>query len=305
MLGEAIYRLFHSQHELKCTDIDLNSPWLEFCDFRDFAAYKDSVESFQPDILMHIGAHTDLEYCENNPHEAYRTNTLAVEHAAHLAAEHNIILVYISTAGIFDGTKLCYDDWDTPNPLGVYGRSKYLGETIVQQRVPRHFICRAGWMMGGGPGKDKKFIAKIMAQLATGTRSLNIVEDKLGTPTYTIDFAYNLRAMIATVHYGLYNMVCDGETSRLEVARELLKLLRLENQVHIHPVKSDFFASQFFAPRPASERLVNYKLNLRGLNLMRNWRDALYDYISDYYFDYLMPFAPDFVRGPRCLPSEE
>ena len=77
----------------------------------------------------------------------------------------------------------------------------------------------------------------------------------------------------------------------MEVACELFKLLKLENQVHIHPVKSNFFASQFFAPRPASERADNYKLNLRGLNLMRNWRDALYFYVSsDYYFDYLMPF---------------
>ena len=88
MLGEALHRVFEDTHELKCTDIDLNTNWLEYCDFRDFAAYEKSVAEFEPDILMHIGAHTDLEYCENNPDDAYRTNTLSVEHASVLARTH-------------------------------------------------------------------------------------------------------------------------------------------------------------------------------------------------------------------------
>ena len=72
------------------------------------------MEAFRPDVLFHFGAHTDLEYCERNPDDAYRTNTLSVEHAATLANAHGIPLVYISTAGIFDGEKQLYDDWDSP-----------------------------------------------------------------------------------------------------------------------------------------------------------------------------------------------
>lgn len=155
MLGEAMHRVLSERHELKCSDIDVNESWLESCDFRDFAAYEASVADFSPDILFHLGAHTDLEYCERNPNDAYMTNTLSVEHAATMANAHGIPLVYISTAGIFDGLKESYDDWDHANPLGVYARSKLLGEKIVETRVEKYFICRAGWMMGGGPAKDK------------------------------------------------------------------------------------------------------------------------------------------------------
>ena len=285
MLGEALHRVLQQKHSLKCTDIDLNEPWLEFCDFRDFSAYEASVSAFAPDILMHIGAHTDLEYCENNPDDAYRTNTLSVEHATVLARAHGIPLLYISTAGIFDGAKLLYDDWDQPNPLGVYARSKHLGEQIVQRHA-EHFIFRAGWMMGGGPKKDKKFINKLMKQLTAGADTLQIVDDRLGTPTYTVDFARNLAAMIETKFYGLYNMVCGGETGRLEVAQEMVSRLGLDDKVKVSPVSSDHFSKEYFAPRPPSERLTNYRLQLRGMDQMRDWRVALDDYLGDYFAGY-------------------
>jgi dTDP-4-dehydrorhamnose reductase len=292
MLGEAVHRVFSAANdELKCSDIDVNAPWLEFCDFRDFAAYRQSVERFAPDVLVHLGAYTDLEYCEKNPQDAYVTNTQSVEHATRIAQAHGVPLVYISTAGIFDGTKDVYDEDDTPNPLGVYARSKHLGEELVRQRTTRHFICRAGWMMGGGPGKDKKFIGKLLRQLAAGKQTLHIVNDKLGTPTYTIDFARNLRALLCTENYGLYNMVCGGQTSRLEVAHELIKILALQSAVKIESVSSEFFASEYFAPRPPCERLVNGRLNLLQLNLMRDWRTALAEYIRDYYSDYVHAFT--------------
>jgi len=73
--------------------------------------------------------------------------------------------LYISTAGIFDGKKDLYDDWDMPNPLGVYARSKYMGERFVVENANRFLVCRAGWMMGAGPKKDKKFIQKLMKQI--------------------------------------------------------------------------------------------------------------------------------------------
>jgi len=291
MLGEALHKVLAEKHQLLCTDLDVNEPWLQKCDFRDFSAYQKSVSAFEPEILMHIGAHTSLEYCETHPDDAYRTNTLSVENAAVLAQAHGIPLVYISTAGIFDGEKELYDDWDQPRPLGVYARAKYLGEIAVQTRVVKHYIFRAGWMMGGGPKKDKKFINLLMKQLATGTTELKVVNDKLGTPTYTVDFARNLAAMIETPYYGLYNMVCGGETGRLEVAKELVQLLGIEHQVKVTPVSSDHFAQQYFAPRPPCERLVNYKLKLRNMDLMRDWKTALRDYIMDYFSGYSLPYS--------------
>ena len=287
MLGEAFQRLFKTDYELQCTDLDVNDDWLSFLDFRDLQAYRDAVTQFRPDFLFHIGAYTDLEYCENHPDDTYSTNTLAVENAVLIANQLNLPLLYISTAGIFDGNKESYDDWDTPNPLGVYARSKYPGERFVVENADRYLVCRAGWMMGGGSRKDKKFIQKLMKQLRDQRTELNIVDDKDGTPTYTHDFARNVKLLLEQELWGLYNMVCGGQTSRFEVAQELLNILGLKDKVRLNAVDSSYFAEEYFAPRPPSERLVNRKLSLRGINLMRDWRVALQEYLSEYYAGYL------------------
>jgi len=287
MLGEAFYKQFKSEYVLKCTDKDVNEDWLSFLDFRDFDAYKKDVEEFQPDYLFHLGAYTDLEYCELHPDDTYLTNTLSVENAVYIANKINIPLLYISTAGIFDGKKEYYDDWDIPNPLGVYALSKYLGERFVIENAKRYLICRAGWMMGSGPKKDKKFIQKLMKQINEGTNELFIVNDKDGTPTYTHDFAKNVKLLLEREYWGLYNMVCGGQTSRLEVAKELLKIIGKEKEIKIIEVSSDYYKEEYFAERPPCERLINRKLNLRNLNIMRDWKVALKEYIKNYYKDYL------------------
>ena len=287
MLGEAFQAHYSTDHELRCTDIDVNEDWLEHLDFRDRDAYRKDVEDFGADYLFHLGAHTDLEFCERNPDEAYSTNALAVENAVEICRALEIPLLYVSTAGIFDGAQDVYDDWDTPNPLGHYARSKYAGELSVLQDAARYLICRPGWMMGGGPKKDKKFIAKVMKQLHDGAEELFIVDDRRGTPTYTHDFAANVRALLEDELWGLYNMACQGVTSRLEVATELIKILGLEEKVKINSVSSDHFKQEYFAPRPASERLLNRKLELRGVNQMRDWRVALREYLRDYFEGYL------------------
>lgn len=286
MLGDAFYKKF-ADADVRCTDIDVNADWLSYLDFRDFDAYRAEAKEFQPDALFHLGAHTDLEFCETNVDDAYSTNTMAVENAVYIANELNIPLLYISTAGIFDGAKEVYDDWDVPNPLGHYARSKYAGERFVIENARRYLVCRAGWMMGGGPGKDKKFVQKMMSQLKAGNTELNVVNDKLGTPTYTHDFAANVKVLLEKQYWGLYNMVCEGLTSRLDVAVELVRLLGLDDRVQINEVDSSFFAEQYFAARPDSERLVNRKLNQRNLNVMRDWRIGLSEYLRDYYQGYL------------------
>ena len=288
MLGEAFHKQFQEDYILKCTDKDVNEDWLSFLDFRDFDAYKKEVLEFKPDYLFHLGAYTDLEFCETNIDDTYNTNTLSVESAVYLANELDIPLLYISTAGIFDGKKELYDDWDLPNPLGHYARAKYAGERFVIENTRRYLVCRAGWMMGSGPRKDKKFIQKIMKQLKDGKKELFIVDDKDGTPTYTQDFAKNVKLLINKEYWGLYNMVCGGQTSRYEVTQELLKILNLSGSVKLTPVSSDYFKDVYFAERPPCERLVNRKLNIRNLNLMRDWKIALEEYITNYYNDYLV-----------------
>ncbi|NQU85201.1 MAG: NAD(P)-dependent oxidoreductase [Mariniphaga sp.] len=286
MLGEAFYRQFKGEFEIKCTDKDVNETWLSYLDFRNFEAYKKDVEKFDPDYLFHLGAYTDLEWCEMNADETYLTNTLCVENAVYIANHLNIPLLYISTAGIFDGKKDLYDDWDQPHPLGVYARSKYMGERFVCENAKRFLVCRAGWMMGAGPSKDKKFIQKLMKLINDGKKELFIVNDRDGTPTYTHDFAKTVKILVLKEYWGLYNCVCDGQTSRLEVAHELLKVIGKENEIKINVVTSEHFSEEYFADRPASERLWTRKLQLRGINSMREWKRSLKEYIDNYYVDF-------------------
>ena len=287
MLGEAFYKQFSTDYELKCTDIDVNADWLTYLDFRDFDQYRKEVADFKADYLFHLGAYTDLEFCEENADDTYATNALSVENAVIIANELDIPILYIGTAGIFDGKQEYYTDWDQPNPLGVYAKAKYYGERYVIENARRYLVCRAGWMMGAGPKKDKKFINKIMKQIKIGRRELFIVNDKDGTPTYTHDFAKNVKLLLQRKYWGLYNMVCGGQTSRLEVAKELVDILELNETIKITEVDSSYFNEEYYAERPPSERLVNKKLDLRGLNIMRDWQVSLKEYINDYYKDYL------------------
>ena len=283
MLGDAVYKYFKEKTTVIASDIDVNSDWLTFLDVRDYSDYRVQALRFNPDVIIHLAALTDLEYCETHIDEAYNTNTKSVENAVSIAREIGATLVYISTAGIFNGEQDYYDDWATPDPINVYGRSKYLGEIFVEKNYDKYFVCRAGWMMGAGPKKDKKFVNKIMKQIESGTIELNVVDDKLGTPTYTYDFAHNVFELLKTPFYGIYNMVCSDDCSRYDVATEIVSILNRTGKIKINKVKSDFFKKEYFAPRPSSEKLINTKLQLRDINVMGEWKARLKEYVISAY----------------------
>ncbi len=279
MLGEAVYKAFSEVYaNCTATDIDINEPWLSHLDVRDIAECEKIFKKIKPTIVIHLAALTDLEYCECNHENAWLTNALGTENIALLAKRRGALMVYISTAGIFDGKQDEYTDFDMPNPLNYYGKSKYYGERFVSSYLDRFFVFRAGWMMGSGPKKDKKFINKIWKQIESGHKDLYVVDDKLGTPTYTHDFAKGILRLIETDYYGVYNQVCSGGCSRLDVAKEFVKNLGLDNKIKLHKVSSDHFKKEYFAPRPVSEQLINLKLISRNLNVMRPWQECLKEY---------------------------
>ncbi len=287
MLGEAIYAAASKKYKnVLATDIDLNEPWLSALDVRDINAVEKIFETFKPTIVFHLAALTDLEYCELHHKDTWATNALGVENIALSAKAYDALMVYISTAGIFDGKKDEYNDYDLPNPLSYYAKSKFHGEQFVQQYLSKYFIFRAGWMMGGGLKKDKKFINKIYKQIISGKKELFVVADKLGTPTYTVDFVDATLKVIETGRFGLYNQVCSGNCSRLDVAKEFVSLLGLGNKITVTQVTSDHFKDEYFAERPASEKLVNLKLELRKMNHMRHWKDNLQEYSKIFKNDY-------------------
>ena len=123
MLGRAVYEVFSSKCIVKATDIDLNINWLEYADVRDYNDINKSIAAFSPDIIINLAALTDLEHCEKNQEDSWLTNALGAENIAIIAKRLNIPMVYISTAGIFDGEQDVYNDFDAPNPLGIYAKS--------------------------------------------------------------------------------------------------------------------------------------------------------------------------------------
>lgn len=280
MLGEAIHNTFSQIATVLCTDIDLNSPFLTFGDVRDYSSMKKLISDFSPDLIIHLAALTDLEYCETHEDDVWETNAYGTEKLAIIARGLDIPIVYISTAGVFDGKKITYTEYDFPNPLNFYGKSKYAGELAVQKNE-KYFIFRAGWMMGGGPSKDKKFINKIMKKINSGVNVLDVVDDKLGTPTYTYDFARNMLNVLQNGDYGLYHMVCKGTASRYDVAEFILKELNLKD-IKLNKVDSDFFKKEYFVARPYSEQLIAFKLIKDGLYNMRDWKVSLSEYLKQW-----------------------
>ena len=280
MLGSAMYAILPGfGHELLATDLIADEPWLRQLDVRDEARLLHTIDEFRPDAIFHLAAVTDLEWSEQNPAETAATNAHATGSIARLCASKDLTLVYISTAGIFDGEKPApYDERDLPAPIMVYGRTKLDGELAVRAEHAEHFIVRAGWMFGGNH-KDHKFVSKIAAQIRGGATELYAVDDKFGTVTYTQDFAANLQVLIESQQYGTYHMVCEGGCTRYDVAREIVDALG-RPEVPVHSVPSDHFSEEYFAPRPRSEMMVNRALQEAGLNRMRPWRIALRDYLD-------------------------
>lgn len=284
MLGRSLYPyLAERSVAIHASDRVASAPWLKTLDICDRDAVARAAADFRPDVLINLAAETDLEYCETHPEEAHRTNAVGAEHVARIADELGAIHVYISTAGVFDGGKEgFYTEDDAPNPIMVYGATKFEGEERVRAACPRHYIVRAGWMVGGGPGSDHKFVSKILDQLIAGRTVIHAVDDKWGTPTYTYDFARNLDRLLDRDAFGTYHMVCEGAGTRYDVAREIVAIAGRPH-VEVRPVGSDFFADEYFAPRPRSEMMTNSRLRRINLNLMRPWQDALRDYITNHY----------------------
>lgn len=276
MLGEGVYKRFSDATNVVATDIDLNEPWLTHLDVRDKKEVEEALDKIKPDYIVHLAALTDMEYCESHPEDAEATNAKSITNFADYIEKNQTPFAYICTAGIFDGEKDVYEESDTPNPLSVYGKTKYGGE-VNAKKYPKHVIARAGWMMGGGPKKDKKFINKIIKQVQAGAKEIFVVNDKLGTPCYTYDLANILFTLLDREEYGVFHGVCEGGGSRADIAHYLMHCLGRDD-VKITEVDSSYFKNDYFAPRPRSEKMVNKHLHELGLNITRDWHEAVLDY---------------------------
>jgi dTDP-4-dehydrorhamnose reductase len=277
MLGSALCpTLMKRKHEVFATDLAPTNE-TKFLDVRSFKQVEEMVRSVKPDIVMHLAAETDVDKCEIEPDHAFLTNTIGTQNVSIVCQKYNVIMVYISTIGVFYGDKIePYTEFDTPNPINIYGQSKLEGEKIVQSLLNRYYIVRAGWMVGGGPERDKKFIGKMIRQMDNG-KTLKAVNDKIGSPTYTVDFSKCLADLIETDYFGLYHCTNKGYCSRFDVAKKIVEIFG-RTDVTVEAVSSAYFPLP--AARARSEMSRNYKLQLLGMDSTRKWDDALKDYIN-------------------------
>lgn len=279
MLGQAMYEHFSKTCTVRASSVRPQENWLTTLDVRDFEAYQKEVAAFQPDYIFHLAAQTNLEQCEKSLSEAYAVNTLPVKYAAQLATSYGAKLVYISSAGVFDGSQASYGDTDEPCPATVYGLTKHMGALMTEYYARDYLILRLGWLVGGGPLKDKKFVAKIIEQIIAGKKELHALTDKIGSLSYTHDVAKNLDLLLQHSAQGSYNMGNAGFATRCDVAKAVVKILGYEGQIKVIPVDSSFFSHTFTAPRSNSECLVNERLDREKLNSMRSWEIALEEYL--------------------------
>lgn len=276
MLGTALCPLLSEDgYEVFATDINLSSG-IELLDVRELDNVRKCIKTVKPDIIFHLAAETDVDKCEIEIEHAYKTNVLGTENIALNCMEYNILLVYISTCSVFDGKKRDpYNEFDAPNPINVYSKTKWEGEKIISKLLNRIFIFRAGWMIGGGM-KDKKFVAKII-ELLKNKKELSVVNDKLGSPTFTEDFSRKVIELVKTKRYGLYHITNRGVTSRFDIACKIVEILG-KKDVIVKPINSAAFPLP--APRPESEASNNFKLQLLGMDDLPHWEETLKDYIS-------------------------
>jgi dTDP-4-dehydrorhamnose reductase len=278
MLGSALSpTLARIGHTVFATDLAPAEKGIKCLDVRRYAQVEGIVGKVKPDMVMHLAAETDVDKCELEPDHAFLTNTIGTQNVTLACQKHGIVMVYISTIGVFYGDKPePYTEFDDPNPINVYGRSKLEGEKIVRNLLKNYYIVRAGWMVGGGPKKDKKFIGKIIKRMNETTK-LKAVDDKIGSPTYTVDFSRCLADLIETGYYGLYHCTNKGYGSRFDVAKKIVDFLG-RSDVTVEPVSSAYFPLP--AARARSEMSRNYKLELLGKDTTRHWEEALKEYID-------------------------
>jgi dTDP-4-dehydrorhamnose reductase len=245
----------------------------------DITSHKElgkALDRFRPDWVLHLAALTDVDHCEREPEDAWRVNALGTESLAVLCREQNCGLLYVSTGSVFPGDKRGpYHEFDSPGPVSVYARSKYFGEEAVRRLVARHYVVRAGWMFGGGP-EDKKFVAKMIERART-SELLLAVDDKIGSPTYTLDIARRCLELLSTESFGTYHAANEGECTRFEMAKAILQAAGIEN-CEVQPCSSAQFPLAAF--RPASEAIEGLRAKLIGLTPMRDWRIALSEYVQ-------------------------
>lgn len=237
------------------------------------------ITEFNPDVVMHNAAWTQVDKAEQAPELVRKINVMAPKYIAEACKSIGAKMVFISTDYVFDGLGDKPFEVDAPKTgLSVYGRSKAEGEDMVRNTLDEHFIVRISWAFG----KNGNNFVKTMLKLADmGKTELNIVCDQIGSVTYTADLAKLLCDMIETTKYGTYHATNEGFISWAEFAEEIFKLANKNVKVNYVTTEEYFKLVPNQAKRPLNSRMSKKSLDDAGFNRLPDWKDALNRYLKE------------------------
>lgn len=261
-------------NELEKRKIEAVGVDIDDMDITDAASVDAVITQANVDAVIHCAAYTAVDAAEDNEELCRKVNVDGTQNIANVCKKLNIKMMYISTDYVFDGTgTVPWQPDDERNPLNVYGVTKYQGELAVQNTIDKFFIVRIAWVFGIN---GKNFI-KTMLNLAQTHDKLTVVDDQVGSPTYTYDLAVLLVDMIQTEKYGIYHATNEGICTWYEFACEIFK--QADIKIEVEPVSSAAFPTK--AKRPENSRMNKDKLEEQGFHKLPAWQDAVARYVKE------------------------
>lgn len=249
---------------------------VEEMDITDAVAVDRVIKESKVDKVVHCAAWTAVDAAEDNVEVCRKVNALGTENIAKVCKELDLPMIYISTDYVFDGqgTRPWEPDDPVTEPLNVYGLTKYEGEKAVTDNLEKYYIVRIAWVFGVN---GKNFI-KTMLNLGKNHDALTVVDDQIGTPTYTYDLAKLLVDMLEKEEYGKYHATNEGGyISWCDFAKEIFAQAGMN--VKVTPVTSDQYPAK--AKRPSNSRMEKKKLSEHGFDRLPTWQDALARYLKE------------------------
>ena len=231
----------------------------------------------KPDVIINCAAHTNVDGCEKEWDLAYQINAIGPRNLSIAANAVDAKMIHVSTDYVFEGNgTVPYTEFDEPNPVSAYGKTKLEGEKFVKEFAKKHFIFRTAWLYGDG----KNFV-KTMLRAAETRDEVYVVCDQLGTPTSAKELAKMIRHLENTENYGTFHATCEGDTNWAAFTEEIYRLTGKTTKVN--HVTSEQYAQMnpASAKRPAFSILNNYMLQLTSDYRMADWQDALKEYLNE------------------------